>query len=218
MAPAERHRRRGEQGDRNETVNSPLTATATATAKRRSADNDADTAVIHPSFDRPGPERRRHISNWRPHHEMGPGPDSCHLVLSSARLQQRPSTAMTPTELPCTAAHRHPLPVVRYPPSRPSQSHSTHSWPLSVSFDCIPPPSRRNSPVMLCFAPRLILVLVRNGKRRLMARCPDGSIYCTCYGTRQHDEEPPGRTRKPDREQHRGGGQARRRCRHHSRV
>lgn len=199
-------------------MNSPLTATATATAKRRSADNDADTAVIHPSFDRPGPERRRHISNWRPHHEIGPGPDSCHLVLSSARLQQRPSTAMMPTELPCTAAHRHPLPVVRYPPSRPSQSHSTHSWPLSVSVDCIPPPSRRNSPVTLCFAPRLILVLVRNGKRRLMARCPDGSIYCTCYGTRQHDEEPPGRTRKPGREQHRGGGQARRRCRHHSRV
>lgn len=89
----------------------------------------------------------------------------------------------------CPPPTAHPLPdsVVRYPPppglSKPTftPSHSTHSWPLSVSVDCIPPPSGRNSPVTLCFAPRLILVPVRNDERP-MARCRDGSIYARATG------------------------------------
>lgn len=58
-----------------------------------------------PSFDRPGPRAAPPYLQLAPSSRDGPRPSQS-VVLSSARLQQRPSTAMTPTELPCTAAHR----------------------------------------------------------------------------------------------------------------
>lgn len=146
MAPAEGHRRRGEQGDRNETVNSRLCPPPPRPRPRPkegapTTDNDADTAVSHQPFDRPGPERRRHISNWRPCHEMGPGP----VFLSSARLQQRPSTVVTPTELPCTAAHRPSSSAILHPPGL--------STPVSLHNRIRPIPGRLSPSRLIAFHP-----------------------------------------------------------------